>query len=196
MTATRITKAKIREGQLHVELEGTDSDTERKITLRSMEGFHADLSAAFDALAIHVREILEWPSNLYDGVLTVTGVSWSHSENTGVEGAVLVCQAQLDGCTSPFCFNTPHLPFSQYCEDGNAPLMPDGAQDALNVLRTEVQRYIDGKRAQLDLFKSANLSGPYPVRGGDDLNDEIERDVRQTLREMRKDGCTVEVRTP
>jgi hypothetical protein len=195
MTATRITKAKIREGQLHVELEGTDSDTERKITLRSMEGFHADLSAAFDALAIHVREILEWPSNLYDGVLTVTGVSWSHSENTGVEGAVLVCQAQLDGCTSPFCFNTPHLPFSQYCEDGNAPLMPDGAQDALNVLRTEVQRYIDGKRAQLELFAR------------EDRIEQIGRDegyprsvidaVKKTARDLTRGGtATVEIVTP
>jgi hypothetical protein len=151
MTATRITKARIKDGQLHVELEGMENDTERKITLRSMEDFHTDLSDAFDALGPSVREILEWPSSLYPE-LKVTGVSWSHSENTGVEGAVLVCQSPLEGCTSPFCFNTPHLPFAQYCEDGNAPLMPDGAQDALDVLRREVQAYIDGKRAQLELF--------------------------------------------
>jgi hypothetical protein len=195
MTATRITKAKIREGQLHVELEGMENDTERKIQLKSLDGVHPDLSAAFDALAIHVREILEWPSNLYDGSLTVTGVSWSHSENTGVEGAVLVCQAQLDGCTSPFCFNTPHLPFSQYCEDGNAPLMPDGAQDALNVLRTEVQRYIDGKRAQLELFAR------------EDRIEQIGRDegyprsvidaVKKTARDLTRGGtATVEIVTP
>jgi hypothetical protein len=151
MNATRITKAKIKDGQLHVELEGAENDTERKITLRSMEGFHADLSDAFEALGPSVREILEWPNSLYPE-LKVTGVSWSHSENTGVEGAVLVCQAPLEGCTSPFCFNTPYLPFAQYCEDGNAPLMPDGAQDGLNVLRAEVQAYIGGKRAQLELF--------------------------------------------
>lgn len=149
---TRIAKAKLKDGQLHVELEDTDKDCERKTQLKSLDGVHPDLQAAFDALCPSVREILEWPSNLYAATLTVTGVSWSHSETTGVEGAVLVCQAALDGCTSPFCFNTPHLPFSQYCEDGNAPVMPDGAQDALNVLREEVQRYIDGKRAQGDLF--------------------------------------------
>jgi hypothetical protein len=195
MTATRITKAKIREGQLHVELEGMENDTERKIQLKSLDGVHPDLSAAFDALAIHVREILEWPSNLYDGSLTVTGVSWSHSENTGVEGAVLVCQAQLDGCTSPFCFNTPHLPFSQYCEDGNAPLMPDGAQDALDALRREVQAYIDGKRAQLELFAR------------EDRIEQIGRDegyprsvidaVKKTARDLTRGGtATVEIVTP
>ena len=149
----RISKAKLKDSQLYVELEDVEKDCERKTQLKSLDGVHPDLTDAFDALCPSVREILEWPNSLYDGKLIVTGVSWSYSEGTGVEGAVLVCQAQLDGCTSPFCFNTPHLPFAQYCEDGNAPLMPDGAQDALNALRTEVQRYIDGKRAQGDLFQ-------------------------------------------
>jgi hypothetical protein len=30
--------------------------------------------------------------------------------------------------------------------------MPDGAQDALNGLKAEVQAFLDGKRAQGDLF--------------------------------------------
>jgi hypothetical protein len=162
MTDIRISKARIKDGQLHVELEGMENDVERKTSLKSHDGFHPDLQAAFDALCPSVREILEWPGNLYPE-LRVTCVSWSHSENTGVEGAVLVCQSPLESCTSPFCFNTPHLPFAQYNEDGNAPLMPDGAQDGLNALRREVQAYIDGKRAQLDLFDIGNLSGPYPV---------------------------------
>ena len=164
MTADiRIAKAKIKDAQLHVELEGMENDVERKIALKSLDGFHPDLQAAFDALCPSVREILEWPSNLYLDSLRVTGVSWSYSEGTGVEGAVLVCQAALEGCTSPFCFNTPHLPFHQYTEDGNAPLMPDGAQDALDALRREVKAYIDGKRAQLNLFNAEHLSGPYDV---------------------------------
>ncbi len=158
-TAIRIAKAKIKDGQLHVELEGMENDVERKMSLKSLDGFHPDLQAAFDALCPSVREILEWPSNLYPDSLRVTGVSWSFSEGTGVEGAVLVCQAALEGCTSPFCFNTPHLPFEQYTEDGNAPLMPDGAQDALGELRREVQRYIDGKRAQLNLFDRIETIG-------------------------------------
>jgi hypothetical protein len=152
----RIAKAKIKDCQLHVELEGTDDDNERKTSLRSLGSlaYHPDLQAAFDALVPHVREVLEWPDHLYgSGDLRVTGVSWSLSEDTGVEGAVMVCQAKLTGCTSPFCFNTPHLPFEQYCEDGNAPTMPEDAVDALNKLRAEVQAYLDGKRAQGDLFE-------------------------------------------
>jgi hypothetical protein len=151
---TRITKAKIKDGQLEVALEGTEKDTARTTTLRSLDGYHPDLQAAFDACVPHVRDILGWPDHLYAGELTVTGVSWSHSENTGVDGAVMVCQAKLpEGtCNSPFCFNTPHLPFDQYAEDGEQPTMPGDAIEALNGLRKEVQAYLDGKRAQGDMF--------------------------------------------
>lgn len=151
---TRITSAKIKDGQLQVALEGTEKDTERKTTLRSLDGYHPDLQLAFDACVPHVREILGWPDHLYAGELIVTGVSWSHSENTGVDGAVMVCQAKLpEGtCNSPFCFNTPHLPFDQYSEDGQQPTMPDDAIASLCALRKEVLAYLEGKRAQGNLF--------------------------------------------
>ncbi len=157
MNSMRIAKAKIKDDQLHVELEGTDEDNERKTALRSLGShtYHPDLQAAFDALVPHVREVLEWPDPLYgSGDLRVTGVSWSMSDS-GVEGAVMVCQAALSTCNSPFCFNTPHLPFGQYAEDGEQPTMPDDAIDALNALKAEVQAYLDGKRAQGDLFREA-----------------------------------------
>lgn len=146
---TRIAKAKLKDGQLEVRLEHTDSDTERKSTVRSLEGVHPDLIEAFAALAPHVREILEWPGNLYGNSMTVTGVSWSVSEATEVEGAVISAQAELDDCNSPFCFNTPFLPFDLYNEENrDQPVMPDGAQIALRLVRHEVEAYLNGKRAQ------------------------------------------------
>ena len=154
ISVTRIAKAKRKDGQISIELDQTDEDTERKTALRSLGGCHPDLDAAFDALGPCVREILEWPSNLYSNHMTVTGVSWSVSEKTEVEGAVISAQASLEGCNSPFCFNTPFLPFDLYNEENeHQPVMPDGAQDALAALRIEVQAYIDGKRAQGDLFE-------------------------------------------
>lgn len=153
---TRIVKAKRKDGQLHVELEQSDTGTERRTSLKSLDGYHPDLDAAFDALAASVREILEWPSSLYGNCMRVTGVSWSMSEKTGVEGAVISAQADLDGCNSPFCFNTPFLPFELYNEENEGqPVMPDGAQDCLVALRDEVQRYMDGKRGPDDLFGEA-----------------------------------------
>lgn len=169
MTATtRIAKAKIKDGQLIVELQGHDKDTERHTVVKcAQEKLHPELMEAFAALSPSVREILEWPSNLYGaefGVdpdlrhrdrIRVTGVSWSYSETTDVEGACIVFQVDLEGCTSPFCGTTPHLPFDQYAEDGEQPVMPYGAQDGLNALKVEVQAFLDGRRAQGDLFQRA-----------------------------------------
>lgn len=149
----RIAKAKRKDQQLSVEMEDADGATERKTNLKSLDGYHPDLDAAFDALAPSVREILEWPNSLYGNCMLVTGVSWSVSEKTGVEGAVISAQAALEDCNSPFCFNTPFLPFELYNEENEGqPVMPDGAQDALKALRAEVEAYIGGKRAQGDLF--------------------------------------------
>lgn len=160
---TRIAKAKLKDGQLIVETEGHDKDTERHSVVKcAQDKLHAGLMEAFAALSPSVREILEWPSRLYWEAfgtemqerdrIRVTGVSWSYSETTDVEGACIVFQVDLENCTSPFCGTTPHLPFGQYSEDGNQPVMPDGAQDALNRLKGEVAAFLDGKRAQGDLF--------------------------------------------
>jgi hypothetical protein len=159
---TRIAKAKFKDGQLIVELRGHDNDTDRVTQVTcSKTKCHPDLEAAFAGLADSVREILEWPSNLYksyDGKtdrITVTGVSWSYSESTNVEGACIIFQVELEENNSPFCGTTPHLPYDQYSEGGEQPVMPEGAQDALNAVAAEVQRFLDGKRAQGDLFQEA-----------------------------------------
>jgi hypothetical protein len=190
IASSRICKAKRKDGYLIVELDGTDNDTERQTVVKCrLDKVHPDIATCFQALSDSVREVLEWPSNLYTDTLgyqrstdavdveaehssdriNVTGVSWSYSESTDVEGACIVFQVNLEQCTSPFCGTTPHLPYGQYSEDGNQPVMPDGAQDALNALKEEVKRFLDGKRAQGDLFidglqvGDGKLYGPYPV---------------------------------
>lgn len=160
MNKPRIAKAGFKDNLLVVELHGYEKDTERRTTVTAgRDKCHPDLDAAFAKVAPEVREILEWPSNLYkstDGKNTdrirVTGVSWSHSETTNVEGACIILQVDLETSNSPLCVTTPHLPFDQYAEGGEQPVMPDAAQDALNALKAEVQKFLDGKRAQGDLF--------------------------------------------
>lgn len=203
IASSRICKAKRKDGYLIVELDGTDNDTERQTVVKCrLDKVHTDIATCFQTLSDSVREILEWPSNLYANAIgyqnatsttdttaeyrndriNVTGVSWSYSESTDVEGACIIFQVDLEECTSPFCGTTPHLPYDQYSEDGNQPVMPHGAQDALNALKDEVRRFLDGKRAQGDLFDNIeerygipaevarreyalinpdNLSGPY-----------------------------------
>lgn len=206
MTDVRISKAKLKDGQLHVELEAHDKDTERHTVVKcAQDKLHAGLLEAFAALSPSVREILEWPSNLYGaefGVdpelrhhdrIRVTGVSWSYSESVDVEGACIVFQVDLENCTSPFCGTTPHLPFDQYSEDGNQPIMPVGAQDALNSLKAEVQAFLDGKRAQGDLFSDRDerietIGAAHGMR-----RDTIDA-VKKGFRDLTADGiCTIKV---
>jgi hypothetical protein len=81
--------------------------------------------------------------------LVVTGVSWSQSEGTGVEGACIVASAGLETCNAPLNLVTPHLPFDQYSEGAEQPVMPQSGQEALETLRKETMLFLDGsKRAQ------------------------------------------------
>ena len=101
------------------------------------------------------RHILRAIPGYADGRIRISAVTFSFSEDTEVEGAVLTGQVALDGSDAPFCFNTPHLAFEQYSEGGVAKLMPEEAVDALKELRAEAAAYmLNGKRAQGDLFET------------------------------------------
>ena len=145
----RIAKLKTVDGRIHIRwIEGEGSQREKEIILKSAEHPHPDFIRAFTALEAHARAILEWPAEYAKGRLKLSGCTWSFSESTEVEGAVITGQVLLETADAPFSFNTPHLPFDQYSETGGAKLMPAVTIDALEVVRTEAAAFIDGKRAQ------------------------------------------------
>lgn len=149
----RISKVSRKTGELTICMSSTDGESDRETIIKSRAAPHPDLIDAFKNLEPHMREILELPSSVWRDAVTITGVSFSHSEDTGVEGAVITFQAELpETSTSPFCSNTPHLPFDQYSEGGNAMVMPPEAVDDLEHLRREAKRFLEGKRLQGDLF--------------------------------------------
>jgi hypothetical protein len=159
--AGRIAKIKQADGRLMIRsIEGEGSRNEKDTIVKSAEDPHADLIEAFRALEQHAREILEWPAGYAKGRVRITGASFSLSESTGVEGAVMTGQVALDETDAPFVFNTPHLPFEQYSETGASKLMPDGARDALEKLRAEAELFMRGKRAQGDFFFSSGAEKP------------------------------------
>jgi hypothetical protein len=152
----RIAKVRFKEGRVEIkeveEEAGTDgTDTSREIFFKCAEPPAEEFEAALKRLAPHVRTILELPADYCEDRIEITGASFSLSKG-GIEGAVISGYVKLDTAGSPFSFNTPHLSFAPYDEQANQPLMPDEAQADLIVLRTEVQAYLDGKRAQADLF--------------------------------------------
>lgn len=79
---------------------------------------------------------------------------FSRSED-GIEGAVITGFVTLAEADAPFVFNTPHLPFEQYSPTGNAPLMPHEAIEALKRVQLQAEAYLNGKRAQGNLFGEA-----------------------------------------
>jgi hypothetical protein len=153
-----ISKIKVRDGQITIVTTETDGgQNERETTIKSYDAPHEDFYKALDALQNHARDILQLPRDWREGQLRISGVSFSMSEDTGVMGAVMTGQVALDTSDAPFNFNTPHLPFDQYSPTGNAPTMPESAQRALKKVQAEAEAFINGKRAQGDLFASPAL---------------------------------------
>lgn len=150
----RITKIKQADGRIIIRaIEGEGETVEKEVVFKSAQDPHPDLIEAFRALEEHARSILEWPSNYAMGRVRITGVTFSMSESTGVEGAVMTGQVALESADAPFSFNTPHLAFDQYSEGGASKLMSVEAQEALAVLRLEAEAFMSGeKRAQGDIF--------------------------------------------
>lgn len=147
----RITKVKFKAPTVEIHSEEHLGTSVKESVFKSAEKPHPDFELAFAALVRHVYDIIELPVNSWPAAMTVSGASFSKSEDTGVEGAVISARVDLDDCQSPFCFNTPHLPFEPYTEGSETPTMDADAVEALENLRTEAQAYMDGKRAQLEL---------------------------------------------
>lgn len=150
----RIAKVKLKDGNVHIhEMSGEGTAIESRTEHKIYGQPHPDFTSALDERIKHARGILEWGPGQYQNRVRVTGVSWSMSEDTGVEGAVITGLVELEECDSPFSFNTPHMPFEQYSETGQTKLMPEETRDALEAFRGEAYQFLHkGKRAQLDLF--------------------------------------------
>jgi hypothetical protein len=152
----RLKSVKYDEGAIEIQAVETHQATPdvKEITLRSSEEPRTEFLVPLIELQRHVRKLIEVDSQWAEGELSVKKVVWSFSEATGVRGGTICCQAKLDCADAPLVFNTPHLPFDQYSEGGNAPVMPKDVIALFDTLEAEALLFLDGKRAQGDLFDS------------------------------------------
>ncbi len=148
-----IRKVKLKDALVEIHLTESTGKEERESILKSYEAPHPDLVNAFADLVKSVYEILSLPREWATGQMKVTGVSFSDSLTTGVKGAVITFQVALETSDSPFCGNTPHLPFEPYAPGGGGNTMPDSAVERLTRLAEEAASFIGGKRAQRDWVK-------------------------------------------
>jgi hypothetical protein len=91
--------------------------------------------------------------------LKIRGVTLTHAHD--VLGAVITALKPLKTANSPLVINTPHLPECAYSGDGDDPnpTMHDGMPERLHALVVQAQRYLDGDRAQGDLFAAPVSAG-------------------------------------
>lgn len=103
----------------------------------------------------HVLEICEYPVEEERlARVEVTGVSFSYGSKSNVMGASIIAQYQPKDCLAPVNLVTPHKIETFYNESGgdDRSLMSDKMLVDLNALMVEAERYLNGERAQGDLF--------------------------------------------
>ncbi len=95
------------------------------------------------------------PSELTIGSVSL---SWTETEDQGtVMGAVISAVRVLKKSNSPMVINSPFKPEQPYTEDGDTDVcLSDDTVEAIELLRIEAIKYIDGERAQTDLFSQKN----------------------------------------
>ena len=148
-----ITKIKSKGGTVEIHSETMHGKETVESVFKCTEPPHPDLNLIFVKLEKIAREILDIGKDTWHGQITVDSVSFSDSESTGVQGAVITGHVALETSNSPFNFNTPHLPFAQYSPTGTSPLMPSDGIELLDKLSKEAALYQSGKkRAQLELI--------------------------------------------
>ena len=164
MRDQRIRKVKLDGARVEItSIETWGVSNEREWTLRCSEPPDPQFPIAMQAMVPAIKDMLELPKDWADGNFKVLSVTFSWSESTEIKGASICCRADLDCATSPLIFNTPHLPYDQYAEGGEQPVMPEALVDLLEKFEAYARGYLAGTRAQEDLFDT----GSKPISGKD-----------------------------
>lgn len=121
------------------------------VTIESHDEPHADLPRALQAFADHVATLVEFPMEYREGI-EVIGVTWTWSND--IRGCVITARKDLEGSNAPLIINTPNFTEEPYNEDDETGMNLLASQqiEALDRLEKEVFAFVDGKRAQGDLF--------------------------------------------
>jgi hypothetical protein len=149
----RITKVKVDGARVEISGKATwGINNEREWHMRCVEEPDPVFPEALQKLVPEIKELLELPSDWADGAMKVISVSFSWAAGPKVHGASICCRADLECANSPLIFNTPHLPYDQYSEGGDQPVMPIKLIELLDEVEAQAERYLAGARAQQNLF--------------------------------------------
>lgn len=149
----RFTKIKYDGSKVRLEYEKVRKDGDPdEFVLHSSDKPDPAFDAALQALAVDVVTICELiPSDTER--LKVRGVTLTHTND--ILGVVVTALKTLNTSNAPMVINTPHLPSESYSDNEDEPTTPTGMWERLVVLEAEALRYLNGERAQGDLFAEA-----------------------------------------
>jgi hypothetical protein len=157
-SGSRFTKIKINGTGVTLQLEEVmDENNSRDVAFKSADTPHKDFTDAMDAVAKLARKILALPETYARNSFHVGGISISYSKDD-VKGVVISGWINLETANSPFFFNTPHLPYAAPSEGSTVPVVPTEGLLTLNWLEHEAAQYLNGKRAQLDMFNESEAA--------------------------------------
>lgn len=126
----------------------------------SSERAKPDFYNAIKKLAPHVIELCELPEDYLDRIM-VRGVSFSYGGMEEVMGATISAAMKLDRSNCDLNLNTPHKPSAPYNPEQEEPMddqcLSDQCIACLENLCFEAEDYIDGDRAQINLFAATDM---------------------------------------
>lgn len=116
---------------------------------------------AMIALDKHVIDMCELPDSYLDRI-TTKSVSFSYGGDTQVMGAVISASMKLENSPAGLNLNTPHKACDSYNPEqpveNPALLLSEKCIEDLDILADEAELYINGDRAQMNLFADDNGS--------------------------------------
>jgi len=99
-------------------------------------------------------------------------ISWVETEEVGtVMGAVISALRELETSNSPLVLNSPFKPEKPYTEDGDYDVCLHGETvDAIKLLFDEAELYLEGDRAQTNLFNQKEVAKSVDQHFEDGIN--------------------------
>jgi hypothetical protein len=136
-----------------------------------------EFKAALVALDRDVVDMCELPVDYLTRII-VTSVSFSYGGEKEVLGATVTAQMHLNKSNVALNLNTPHKVEEFYADDGDPKqLLTDGCIERLGDLTTQAEAYVNGDRAQGELF-------PTP----EEVKEEGMREIAQEFHDNTKKG--------
>lgn len=154
----RISKIKLKNGNIFI---GWQERTEEQpswddYTLRCDEQARPEFYKALEAFNKHIAIICELP-NGYEKRITTSGISYSYNDKKGIWGVTLIGLMELKNTPAPLNLITP-FKSAFNTEESQDYALPDACIGALKKLDEEAFRYVNGDRAQVNLFDQEDKS--------------------------------------